>query len=380
MQSSLAEAFTQMEDKDLGALYTSELLAWQQMQCEVGYTGDLCGTCMPGLTPAAAAAFTQATKKEPSEVEMLGFGRYGFRCVQCKAFGRELVVLLTVFTAQAVYIAVGVMLQVRAPHKMQLIKQQQGIEGINSVPSGDNKGQQQQQQRRGSHLGAGAGDPVKLDIVMADMSDVQATRDPALSGKGIGSIRGFLGLASSSAPERADDNTAAADIFSPASCRPGSREKSFWGQFLQSGQRPGSGSKSACGVGTVATALRNQEPAPSSGVELVQQDKATPSGCQEIFAGPPSRQYGVNGSAVCFQTPLSKSMRLGGLQQCEKAGGEGNAECAGHMAAAASGGSVECQEQKIVDFADASQKQMPAATLLAIWKVLTNYIQVSPAQ
>ena len=54
MQHSLAEYFTEYHEREVAPTFGYELLAWQQMQCAVGYIGDLCGTCMPGVPPEVA--------------------------------------------------------------------------------------------------------------------------------------------------------------------------------------------------------------------------------------------------------------------------------------------------------------------------------------
>ena len=119
----------------------------------------------------------------PSEDNMRGFGRYGFRCVQCRPLGIEVVVLLAVFLAQAVYISVGVMLQVRTPQKVLLRRgpsrverHQLGVSGDRpALDVGKTRGQlpeeQLPSQDRGNHEGGGR----DLQEVTVGSSDVQQT-------------------------------------------------------------------------------------------------------------------------------------------------------------------------------------------------------------
>jgi hypothetical protein len=118
MQQHLAKEITDVEHQQLVSRYGSEMLVWQQMQCQPGYTGDLCGTCMPALTPEAAASVFKSTGVPLSEEEVRGYGRLRFRCVACRRFSTEVAVMVVVFLAQCLYIAVGVVLQVKAPRKV----------------------------------------------------------------------------------------------------------------------------------------------------------------------------------------------------------------------------------------------------------------------
>ena len=175
MQRSLAEAFTKYEERELARSYKPGLRVWQQMQCEVGYTGDLCGTCMPGLTPEAAATMTNA-----SNADIRGFGRMGFKCVPCKHIGTEVVVLVAVFLAQATYIAIGVMLQVRGAAQKVALRRAGATEaeGLGSgkehaAPGAGNAKAQMPAQGRGLK----GGDGRNSDEFTLDIADVQQIKD-----------------------------------------------------------------------------------------------------------------------------------------------------------------------------------------------------------
>ena len=233
MQRSLADAFTGDEESKVAGSYPALLRGWQQMQCELGYTGDLCGTCMPGLTPEAAAMVANT-----SDAEMLGFGRYAFRCLQCKSVGIEVLVLIAVFLAQAVYIAVGVMLQVRAPHKVLLGRGPTRVERIRlgfndehiALEGANAKGQlapgKLPAQEGGQHEGEGRG----LQQIAVDVSDMQQLERDVPRG--------------TAAPQGGDGTGSRYELFSAESLRGRGNEGSFWSQFIRSGSfRPiGTGS------------------------------------------------------------------------------------------------------------------------------------------
>jgi hypothetical protein len=126
MQRALAAALTH-DDNLAGWEYRQEMVGWQQMQCREGYTGPLCGTCMPPVSrniySAAAAAggggggISDAITASPSEHALRGYGRLSFRCVACRPFAMEVSVLVVLFIVQCMYLSLGILLQLRAPKR-----------------------------------------------------------------------------------------------------------------------------------------------------------------------------------------------------------------------------------------------------------------------
>ena len=121
MQRSLAVALT--NDSELTKWdYRQEMIGWQQMQCKEGYTGPLCGTCMPAVSgstvSAAAAASGGGIGASLSMHALRGYGRLSFRCVACRPFAMELSVLVVLFVVQCMYLSLGILLQLRAPKRI----------------------------------------------------------------------------------------------------------------------------------------------------------------------------------------------------------------------------------------------------------------------
>ena len=245
MQRHLAEAFTNTDEKDLIGRYSSETLAWQQMQCQAGYTGDLCGTCMPGLTAEAAAAVEAATGVPPSEAEMRGFGRLRFRCVACKGFGAEIAVLIVVFLAQCVYIALGVMLQVRAPKRVLLARGatrvtrhctvthpgDSGASGVKQQPPEGGKRHKSTRVQQGIRVG--------LRDLEGEILGARRRRGgevgPGFEGDNTGlSEHPSLGVGVFFPTEPSYSLEPPIELFNSASTRDFSSETSFWGQFTSS--------------------------------------------------------------------------------------------------------------------------------------------------